>query len=153
MFKEKKEKPFIVGNQQNRITEGTVITGDIQAETALRIDGIITGNITTPAKVVLGPTGQIKGTLDCGNADIEGKFIGNIKISGVLTLKSTACIEGEVIAGQLAIEPGATFNATCVMKGGVKSINQNQPFDKEGANLQNRDLEKSDKRTVAGQSV
>jgi len=120
MFSDKKSKaPAVIGNQQNRITEGTTITGDISTKAGMRIDGNVTGNIKTPSKVVLGETGIIKGTLECENADIEGKFSGNMTISGTLTLRATAQVDGDVVAGKLAIEPGAAFNATCVMKGSV----------------------------------
>lgn len=138
MFSDKKSKtPAIIGNQQNRITEGTSITGDLTSKSGMRIDGHVQGNIKTQSKVVLGENGVIKGTLDCENADIEGKFSGNMTISGTLTLRATAQIDGDVVAGKLAIEPGATFNATCVMKGSVKKLNNpkeeatNQAFSRE----------------------
>lgn len=138
MFSDKKSKtPAIIGNQQNRITEGTSITGDLTSKSGMRIDGHVQGNIKTQSKVVLGENGVIKGTLDCENADIEGRFSGNMTISGTLTLRATAQIDGDVVAGKLAIEPGATFNATCVMKGSVKKLNNpkeeatNQAFSRE----------------------
>jgi cytoskeletal protein CcmA (bactofilin family) len=43
-------------------------------------------------------------------------------VSNLLTLKSTAVIEGEVTVSKLSIEPGATFNATCAMKTGIKEL-------------------------------
>lgn len=138
MFSDKKSKtPAINGNQQNRITDGTSITGDLTSNSGMRIDGYVQGTIKTQSKVVLGENGVIKGTLDCENADIEGKFSGNMTISGTLTLRATAQIDGDVVAGKLAIEPGATFNATCVMKGSVKKLNNpkeeatNQAFSRE----------------------
>ena len=72
---------------------------------------------------MIGKDGFISGTLECENADIEGKFIGKLYIKNTLTLRSTAFIEGEAVAAKLAVEPGASFNATCSMKGGLKSIN------------------------------
>ena len=75
------------GTGQNRINEGTNIKGDIHSKGFFRIDGIIEGNVSTPSKVVLGKTGVIKGTLTCENADIEGKFVGNLDVSGTLSLK------------------------------------------------------------------
>ena len=124
MFSDKKEKNVVEpGTGQNRINEGTNIKGDIHSKGFFRIDGNIEGNVSTPSKVVLGKTGFIKGTLSCENADIEGKFEGNLHVSGILSLRSTAQIEGEVIAGKLAVEPGATFNATCSMKGSIKESN------------------------------
>lgn len=123
MFADNKEKnKGIIGNQQNRITEGTVITGDFSSKTGLRIDGIVEGTVKTTAKVVVGEKGHINGTLECENADVEGRVSGTIHISGILTLKATAYIEGNVTAEKLSIEPGAVFNATCVMKGNVKMM-------------------------------
>ncbi len=144
MFSEKKEKSNLEpGMGQNRINEGTKLVGDITSKGFFRIDGTIDGNVNTPSKVVIGRTGVINGTLSCENADIEGRIEGNLDVSGTLSLKSTAHIKGEVIAGKLAVEPGATFNATCSMKGSQKVESksnelpkgetiksQNYPFDR-----------------------
>lgn len=112
------------GTGQNRVNEGTTFKGDIVSQGFFRIDGTVEGTINTPSKVVLGRTGVIKGSLHCQDADIEGKFDGNLNVSGTLSLKSTANIEGEVEVGKLAVEPGATFNATCRMKGNVKKASK-----------------------------
>lgn len=113
-------------SQQNLIAQGTTITGDIISEGDFRIEGNIQGNLKTPGKVVIGKTGMINGTLKAANSDIEGKFSGKLLISDTLSLKSSAHVEGEVEVGKLAVEPGATFNATCTMKGTVKEMNKGE---------------------------
>ncbi|WP_298550574.1 polymer-forming cytoskeletal protein [uncultured Algibacter sp.] len=125
MFSEnKKEKQMTEGtSNQNIIAQGTKMVGDVTSQGDLRIDGIIEGNIKTSGKVVVGKSGLIKGTLNGTDAYFEGKFSGKLALSGTLTLKASAHIEGEVVAGKLAVEPGATFNVTCVMKGTVKEMN------------------------------
>ena len=112
--------------QQNIIAQGTKIVGDIASEGPFRIDGTVEGNVKTSGKVVIGKSGFIKGTLQGENADFEGKFSGKLILYGTLSLKSTAHIEGEVHTSKLAVEPGATFNATCSMKGTVKAL-PNEP--------------------------
>ncbi|NND89054.1 MAG: polymer-forming cytoskeletal protein, partial [Flavobacteriaceae bacterium] len=82
------------------------------------------------SKVVLGKSGFIKGSLNCQDADIEGRFNGNLNVSGILSLRATANIEGEVIAGKLAVEPGAMFNASCKMKSGSSSTTETKTDDK-----------------------
>jgi cytoskeletal protein CcmA (bactofilin family) len=156
MFTDKKTKtPAIIGNQQNRITEGTSITGDLTSKSGMRIDGHVQGNVKTPSKVVLGETGVIKGTLECENADIEGKFSGNMTISGTLTLRATAHVDGDVVAGKLAIEPGAAFNATCVMKGSVKQMLDKKEDSQESIKSQNHLFERQERsqKPKAEQSV
>ncbi|SHI69574.1 bactofilin family protein [Algibacter luteus] len=125
MFSEnKKEKQMTEGtSNQNIIAQGTKLVGDFGSQGDLRIDGTIEGNIKTSGKVVVGKSGLIKGTLNGTDAYFEGKFSGKLALSGTLTLKASAHIEGEVVASKLAVEPGATFNVTCVMKGTVKEMN------------------------------
>ncbi|WP_335966957.1 polymer-forming cytoskeletal protein [Galbibacter sp. PAP.153] len=126
MFAESKKnriEPAI--GQTNRIVENTKIKGDFISEADIRIDGELEGSITAKGKVVIGRAGKVSGQIDCMNADIEGKFEGDLKVENVLSLKSTALIEGDVIVGKLAVEPGATFNASCSMKGGsLKSVKE-----------------------------
>ena len=130
MFSDKKPNNSMEPtNSQNRINEGTQLKGDIVSNGFFRIDGSIEGNISKPSKVVLGKTGSINGKLICEDADIEGRFHGNLDVKGTLTLKATAHIEGDVIVGKLSVEPGATFNATCTMHGTPKtkiSLAENQ---------------------------
>ena len=121
MFSDKKPRePENPGTGQNRINDGTKLKGNVASNGYFRIDGIIEGNVKTPSKVVIGKTGIVIGTLSCENADIEGKVKGILDIKGTLSLRATANIEGEVVTGKLAVEPGATFNATCLMKGSKK---------------------------------
>ena len=110
--------------EQNRISSGTFITGDIVAKGGFRVEGTIRGTVKTAGKVVISKGGLIDGTLNCQTADFEGKFSGKLIVAETLTLRSSAHIEGEVTAGKLAIEPGATFNATCEMKSMVKILNK-----------------------------
>ncbi len=109
-------------DKQNRISQGTKFVGEISSQGGFRIDGELEGKLTTSGKVVVGSSGLIKGTLICKDADIEGTFNGTLNVSDLLSLKSTALIEGDVTIGKLAVEPGARFNASCVMKGAVKRM-------------------------------
>ena len=106
-----------IGGQPNRIEKNTKIKGDIVSEADFRIDGKLDGNVKTSGKVVIGKDGYIHGKVECVNADIEGSFNGELLVSDLLSLKSSAVIEGTVSVTKLAVEPGATFNASCTMKG------------------------------------
>ena len=97
MFTEsKKQKTMSTSsNQQNMITQGTSFVGDLISEAGFRIEGNVNGTIKTSGKVVVGKTGVINGTLEGVNADFEGGFSGKLKLSGTLTLKASAYVEGE----------------------------------------------------------
>ncbi|MBT8188002.1 MAG: polymer-forming cytoskeletal protein [Croceitalea sp.] len=119
MFSDNKKPPMEFGGQPNRIEKNTVIKGNITSQADFRIDGKLEGNVKTSGKVVIGKDGLIKGKVECVNADIEGKFDGELFVSELLSLKSTATIQGTVNVAKLAVEPGATFNAACTMGKGV----------------------------------
>lgn len=106
-----------VGGQPNRIGKNTKIKGDIISEADFRIDGTLDGNVKTSGKVVIGLEGYIHGKVECVQADIEGNFNGELIVQDLLSLKSSAVIEGVVSVAKLAVEPGATFNASCTMRG------------------------------------
>lgn len=114
-----------IGGQPNRIEKNTKIKGDIVSEADFRIDGKLDGNVKTSGKVVIGKDGYIHGKVECVNADIEGSFNGELLVSDLLSLKSSAVIEGTVAVTKLAVEPGATFNASCTMKGKGGSLSSN----------------------------
>ncbi|WP_298792911.1 polymer-forming cytoskeletal protein [uncultured Allomuricauda sp.] len=118
----KKPRPMTeFGGQPNRIEKNTKIKGNITSEADFRIDGKLEGNVKTSGKVVIGKDGYINGKVECVNADIEGKFNGELAVKDLLSLKASAIIEGTVSVSKLAVEPGATFNAACTMGKGVET--------------------------------
>jgi len=125
MFSEKKEKKPQV-SERNTIGKNTSITGDIVSDGDFRIDGKIDGTIKTSGRVIVGKSGIIIGKVECNNADVEGKFSGELIVNSLLTLKASAVITGDVIISKLSVEPGADFNATCSMKGSVKELKNEQ---------------------------
>lgn len=122
MFKKDAKSYTDLLGKTNRIVEGTVIKGDITTAADFRLDGHLIGNFSSKGKIVIGPGGVVKGDIICKNADIEGKFEGKIQVSEILSLKAKAIIHGEVICGKLAVEPGAEFSASCIMKPNVKTL-------------------------------
>lgn len=121
-------------SQQNTIAQGTTFNGDLISEGDFRVEGAVSGSLTTTGKVVIGKTGTIDGILVCKNADVEGKFKGTLTVSDTLSLRASANVEGEVQIGKLAVEPGATFNANCLMKGSVKEL-KNETSDNSSQNI------------------
>ncbi|MFN8242214.1 MAG: polymer-forming cytoskeletal protein [Bacteroidales bacterium] len=99
----------------NLISNGTDITGDVRSNGDIRIDGTLTGNLSTKGKMVLGPTGRIKGEVICKNSEISGVIEGKITVTQLLNLKASSRITGDIITSKLAIEPGAVFSGTCKM--------------------------------------
>lgn len=110
-------EPEFNANNINLVGLGTEINGDIKSSGDLRIDGTLVGNLNVKGKVVVGETGKIKGELVCKNSDISGVVEGKITVDELLSIKSSARINGDITVGKLAIEPGCKFTGYCNMLG------------------------------------
>lgn len=99
----------------NLISNGTEITGDIKSSGDIRIDGTLTGNLNTKGKVVIGPTGKVKGEVICKNSEVSGMIEGKISVGQLLNLKNASKIVGDIFTFKLSIEPGAKFTGNCKM--------------------------------------
>lgn len=121
MFSKDKSKENKV-LERNVLGKNTSIVGDIISEGDFRIDGTLEGTLKTKGRVIIGVDGMIKGNVEALHADIEGKFSGTLQVANTLTVKATATISGDVTIGKLSVEPGASFNATCSMKGAIKEL-------------------------------
>ena len=122
MFQKVNKSSAIDGSSINLIGNGTSITGDINSNGDLRIDGSIKGNISISGKLVVGPSGKIEGNVICQNADISGEIHGKINVSELLSLKASARLLSDIVTAKISIEPNATFTGTCNMGTVVKNI-------------------------------
>lgn len=117
----------------NMIGAGTVITGDIQSKGDIRVDGTLKGSVKTTGKLVLGTEGVIEGDVVCADADVSGKIKAKITVSQLLSLKSAAILNGDIITNKLSIEPGASFTGSCSMGAVIKGLNDIEKIDKKTA--------------------
>lgn len=99
----------------NTIVAGTVIKGNVEAKGDFRLDGILEGDVKLSGKLVVGQHGSITGNVECKEAIIIGKVVGNIRASELLTLKNTANIKGDILINRLSVESGAAINGNCRM--------------------------------------
>ena len=115
----------------NMIGAGTAITGDIQSNGDIRVDGTLKGSVNTTGKVVLGKEGVIEGDVVCNDADISGTIKAKITVSQLLSLKSTSKLNGDIVTNKLSIEPGASFSGSCSMGAVIKDLKDAGKTDKK----------------------
>lgn len=106
-------------NGNTLIGAGTIITGDLESNGDIRIDGTLKGNLKGKAKIIVGADGFVEGNINGLQADIMGQVTGNIKVQELLYLHGTTQINGDITAGKLQVEPTAIFNGKCNMGGNV----------------------------------
>jgi cytoskeletal protein CcmA (bactofilin family) len=91
------------------IAAGTVVQGNVTADGDLQVDGIVKGDVATKTTLVVGGKAVIEGNISSQHADIAGKVTGTVKTSGLVTIRSTSGIVGDVITRDLNVEPGSSF--------------------------------------------
>ena len=114
------------------------LQGNVAAAGSIRISGAVSGNLTADKDIELindseeaaaEVVGDIKGDVivvqkDCvviGNISaneilIEGMIKGNLDIQGMVNIKSTAKIKGDITSKTVTIEEGAALDGRCVQK-------------------------------------
>lgn len=113
LMKENEQREFGVVNV---IANGTQLEGNIVTNGDIRIDGIVKGNVISKAKVIVGRDGRVEGNVTCANIEVEGQVAAeSLNVSNLISLKATANLVGNIMAGKIAIEPGAEFSGNCKM--------------------------------------
>lgn len=128
MLKKKDKSYFESPDRLNRIVEGTKIVGDIIADSNIRIDGEVQGNVSCAAKVVIGENAHIKGNLTCNEADVEGSVDGDLMIDSLLILREKSKVKGNIRTAKIEVNQGAIFLGNCDM-GGKSSSNKQVPVN------------------------
>jgi cytoskeletal protein CcmA (bactofilin family) len=124
MFNSKSKTSFDAtsGNASTMIGAGTTITGDLESNGDIRIDGILKGNLKGKAKIIIGADGVVEGNIEGLQADIMGHVTGTIKVQELLFLHGKTQVNGDIYAGKLQVEPTAVFNGNCHMGANVVEL-------------------------------
>lgn len=113
-MKDNEQKDF---GAVNIIAQGTQVQGSLSTNGDCRIDGLVRGNVTSKSKIIIGRTGMVEGNITCNCIDIEGTVVAEtLCASDLMSLKSSAKLQGNVVVGKIAIEPGAEFSGNCKMQ-------------------------------------
>jgi len=136
MLLKKEKTSFESPDRLNRLVEGTKVMGELIADSNIRIDGEVIGNVTCAGKVVVGENGKINGNLTCNEADVEGLIEGDVQTDTLLCLREKSKVVGNIQTAKIEINQGAVFMGNCSMgsiqkrdKGVPVQNRKNQPED------------------------
>jgi cytoskeletal protein CcmA (bactofilin family) len=104
------------GNLSGFVGGGTVVTGEANFKSLMRVDGHLSGRITsTGGTLIVGANGKVDANIEVAIAMIHGTVNGDITATQRLELGRAAKINGNIQSASLVIEPGALFEGTCKM--------------------------------------
>ena len=124
------------GSAKVVIGHGVVINGEIKKADEVQIDGEADVTMKTD-NLVVGATGDCKGSIETHNADIWGEFDGDIKASGTLTIQEQGKVSGKIEYQNLQIKLGGQISGDIKLSDKIQSIKKDtKPSDENNVSLQ-----------------
>ena len=102
-------------NDVTRISAGVRLEGRLVSAGDVRVDGDVDGILYSGGRIVVGEGAGISGSIYFTNLDLLGKMKGDMFVKDVLSLKSSAVVDGNIRASKIQVEIGAQINGTCRM--------------------------------------
>ena len=101
-----------LASDQRRLIVGRDISlnGEIGSCDVLVVEGTVEAKLREGRSIEITETGLFKGAVEIDEADIGGRFEGDIVVRGRLTVRSTGSIHGSIKYGELTVEAGALLN-------------------------------------------
>ncbi|WP_246337467.1 bactofilin family protein [Azospirillum oleiclasticum] len=95
-------------DQQRRLTVGRDISlsGEITSCDVLVVEGTVEAKLRDGRNIEIADSGLFKGSVEIDEADIAGRFEGDIVVRGRLRVRSTGKITGSIKYGELEVEAG-----------------------------------------------
>lgn len=100
------------------IGEATRLSGRVEGENDVFLDGEFEGNFNLDSLLFIGKTGKFKGIVEARNIVVEGRLEGEIKAGVKIELRQGGFIKGNVVCQSIAIAEGAYFEGKVVMDNG-----------------------------------
>jgi len=104
------------GRLSGYVGNGTVLTGETNFQAMLRIDGHLSGKVSSESgTLIVGATGRVDANVEVASAIVSGTINGDIVAAEKLEFTRTARVVGNVQTPRLVIEDGAIFEGSCMM--------------------------------------
>lgn len=113
---EDKQEPTLKRDEFNArsvsyIGPGLHLSGEINVDEGLVVEGVVDGDITTTDKsLTVGRQGRVNGNIFGNNVEVRGRVDGEVNAEELVRLFPSAVFEGTIRCKRLVIDDGATFN-------------------------------------------
>jgi cytoskeletal protein CcmA (bactofilin family) len=94
------------------IAAGMKVTGDIDTDGVVKIEGKVEGSIRAGRQVLIGRAGEVQGDITTREAVIGGKVQGSIVAAERLEVQGTSMIVGDINTKSIAVVEGGRINGS-----------------------------------------
>lgn len=105
------------GTLSGFVGNGTTLTGEANFKGMLRVDGHLSGRVSSQdGTLIVSTGGQVEADVEVSVAQIYGTVIGNVTATKRIELGRVAKVTGDIQTPALVIEQGAVFEGSCRMQ-------------------------------------
>jgi cytoskeletal protein CcmA (bactofilin family) len=94
------------GGRTLKVGKGLSVAGEITSCDILVVEGKVEAKLNDGKMLEITESGQFRGSVEIENADIAGRYDGQIVVHGRLTIRSTGRVSGMVKYGELEVNAG-----------------------------------------------
>ena len=103
-------------NVSSIIGPGTVVNGDINSQSSIRVEGEVIGKINSKETVIIQENGKVKAEIRATQVIVSGEVQGNIFATERLEITASGKVIGDITAPRVSIAEGVVFDGKCTMK-------------------------------------
>jgi cytoskeletal protein CcmA (bactofilin family) len=122
-------------NVSSVIGPGTVVNGNIDSQSSIRVEGEVIGKISSKETVIIQENGKVKAEIRAAQVVVSGEVQGNIFAMERLEITASGKVIGDITAPRVSIAEGVVFEGKCTMKPPSAPENPN-PAGNSNPNLQ-----------------
>ena len=104
------------GDLNGFLDAGSHMHGELVFEDTFRVDGKLTGKISSAGSLVVGEGGCVDGEIHVARVFVSGTVRGSIHASERVEITSCGRVEADLNAPSLIVEDGAFFEGRCSME-------------------------------------
>ena len=112
--------------------KGSKISGKLNFEGTVRVDGRVDGEIHAKDTLVIGDTAEVMAEIHATSIVVRGTVRGDIHATKKVEIRAPGKLYGNILAPALVIEEGVIFEGTCTMENiGAKAQAQVKPLGRK----------------------
>lgn len=124
---ESKRKNYSETNVVTIIGPGTTVRGDIVCKGTVRVEGQVSGRVSSEDTIVVLEMGRVKADLTAGQVVIGGEVEGNVVAHERLEISAKGKLIGDIVAPRISMAEGVLFEGICTMDGPAEKPAQPAP--------------------------
>ena len=132
MFEKKStnDESYKKGSAKVIIGNGVKMIGEITDADNVQIDGNADVTMNTD-NLVVGSTGDVKGTITSNNIDVWGKLKGKINVIGTLTVQELGTVSGSIEYQNMQIKLGGKISGKMKVSDKIRKFSDYKKNDKK----------------------